>query len=134
MENRPTDDEHDQRLSDAWARRILACPRASCRRSETCILGGAACPAVKADPFPQEHGDGMVRMIRRVIKERLDEVEAGPEAKAAGNARRDRDFARRHKIAFKRAREEMGRGRRERVGAKGRDRAIQWTMHRYFKW
>ena len=111
MENRPTDDEHDQRLSDAWARRILACPRAACRRSERCMLGGEACPAVEADPFPEEHGDGMVRMVRRMIKERWEECEIGPEAKAAGNARRERDFARRHRLAFKRAREGMGMGK-----------------------
>ncbi len=107
MENwiRLTDEEVQQRHEDGWARRILACPKPACRRGRRCTLGVMACPALLADPIPEEHFEDMKAVIYRLLQQRAAEITAGPEAKAAGTAKRDRESARREALAFKRARE-----------------------------
>jgi hypothetical protein len=113
MENwtRLSDDELHQRHQDNWARGILACPNPACRRRRRCTLGVMACPALKADPIPPEHTEDVKAVIYRLLQERAAEISAGPEAKAAGDARRDREDARRKALAFKRARGGRGGGR-----------------------
>ena len=109
MENwtRLSDVEVEQRHQDNWARRILACPNSACRRKRRCTLGVMACPALQADPIPPEHTEDVMAVIYRLLQQRAAEISAGPEAKAAGDARRDREAERRKALAFKRAREWM---------------------------
>lgn len=122
-------EEQEQAHAEAWALRILTCPRRACRRHRTCTAGlRGRCPALEAHPIPKDTQESLLLLVRLQLERRRAELAAGEAIAAAAaaawrEASREAD-ARRHALAFRRAREARGRGdARERA----RGREVQLT-------
>lgn len=99
-------EEKEQAFQDCWALRILTCPRAACRRARRCRREARPerCPGLERYPFSEQESHERVRMVRAMIKRRLEEIEAGRRPSAAAEAASAAADKRRRALALENAR------------------------------
>ena len=76
------DDALEHRYQIDWALRVLICRKRGCRRSKACRTQ-QTCPGLAVIPIPKAIEGMRLRRVRRLLEERYNAIEAGPEADAA---------------------------------------------------
>ena len=97
----------EQAHQDFWGLRILDCPDRTCARAAEC-RNKDACAAAAKHPLPEGLNHILLGMFRRAIVERHAAVQEGPEADAAWKERTKREWKRRKRLGFERARKKLG--------------------------